>query len=492
MSTCLNYSNMNKLKRVCKNFAFFKFSLTFSCILAMYNISNVNAQVSITLGLQELYDDNIFLENDNRRPAPFVLNDNIIEDLRDGNLSTVSSNSQDGHPDDDILSNLFVDFSGKPKALANLIETSYQLRTGLLIFSSYSEQNRLTLDGNLRTFFSDKFLARPFYFGINNGLQSASNNLTVAGGTATQTAENYVFSAETGIKDITLIDKVTFDFGYTGGYQKFLGELLLSSKDNANTQTAINGVDFHSHVLGSNIKDQLTRDLEVGLTGSGGVQIFTNIENPGGEALTTDETELDRNNAELQGTVKYTISKKLSFDGSVGAAFSQLRTDPTPRTIESLNEMGETVSTVYTPKDSNTGLTYNLALNYAYRPGSLITVGANQGFSTNIDGQRLIAKTYFANLIEPLTDKLKLTLGTRYFLFNDPSFELPSDTSRFEGSASINYNITQNTSFNLGYNYSKQDGDASFTEDVLGFSEPDYVVNRFFIGINTGFVGLPL
>jgi opacity protein-like surface antigen len=133
-----------------------------------------------------------------------------------------------------------------------------------------------------------------------------------------------------------------------------------------------------------------------------------------------------------------------------------------------------------------------LALNYAYRPGSLITLGANQGFSTNIDGQRLTAKTYFINLIEPLTDKLKLTLGTRYFLFNDPSFDLPSDISRFEGSASINYNITQNTSFNLGYNYSKQDGDASFAEDVLGFSEPDFVVNRFFIGINTGFVGLPL
>lgn len=477
--------NLKKCREVAKFFVL---------LLLMFSSLNslASAQVSVTLGMQELYDDNIFLENDKRRPAPFVLNDNVIDDLRDGHLSTVPSDSQNGKPDSDILSNLFIDFSGKPKSLTNYIDSSYQLRTGLIIFGTFSEQNRITLDGNLRTNLADKFLPKPYYIGINNALQSSSNNLSVAGGTATQTAENYVFSAETGVSNISLAEKINFDFGYTGSYQKYLGELLLSDNGNSNTQTALSGVDFHSHILSTNVKDQLTKDLEIGLLGSGGVQIFTNIDNPGMSSVTSDKKELDRNNAELQGTTKYTISKKLSFDGSAGIAYSQLRTDPIPRTIEFLNDMGETVLTTYTPNDANTGLTYSLALNYAYRPGSILTVGSNQGFATNIDGQRLTSRTFFANLVEPLTERLKLTIGSRYFQFNNPSINITGDTNRFEGSASFTYNITQNTSFNLGYNYTKQDGAPSFTQDTTGFSEQDYIVNRFFIGVNTGFVGLPL
>lgn len=462
-----------------------------SAYLFFFN-GNAHSQVSITLGAQELYDDNIFLENDNRRPAPFVLNDNLLDDLRDGFISTVPSDSRDGRPNDDIISNIFMDFSGKPKNVSKYYDTSYQLKTGFLIFGTFTEQNRLTLDGNLILSLSDRFIPKPYYATLTNALVSASNNIAAAGGTATQTSQNYVITGETGIRDVKIVDKVTFDLGYTGSYQKYLGELLLSSKDDNDTETALNGVDFYSHKLGSAIKDQVTRDLELGVAASGGVQIFTDIENGKGETIAQDPKELDRNNAELLGTSKYTITKKLSFDGSAGVGFSQLRTDPKPFTVETIGENGQTQSATVTPKDSNTGLTYNLALNYIYRPGSLLTLGSNRGFSTNIDGQRFTSNTYFANVIEPLTDALQLTLGTRYVQFEDQSLSSLGETNRFEGSISMNYNISQSTSFNIGYNYSKQDGKSSVLTDTLGYSEPDYVVNRFFIGVNTGFVGLPL
>ena len=73
-------------------------SLSFALLSTLVFSTPAAAQVAITVGVQEMYDDNIFLENDERRPAPLVVDDALEEDLSDGELSVFSSEQADGNP----------------------------------------------------------------------------------------------------------------------------------------------------------------------------------------------------------------------------------------------------------------------------------------------------------------------------------------------------------------------------------------------------------
>jgi len=449
--------------------------------------SNASAQVSISLGAQSYYDDNIFLENGKDRPSPVTFNSDLQSGLPTGFGSLKNFN---GKEDSDIVTNLYTQFSGKLPVARQSIDSSYNLRAGTIIFADFSNQNRFTLDGDVTTSLSKNVLPDPFKIELRNAIQSNSNNLAVASGTATQSSQNYLISSTMGINDVDLTRKTSLDLYYLASYQMFLGQFYLN-KDTESVNTQQQGTDFHSHNLQSAVRHQVTKAWEVGVLGTGGVQLFTKI-HEGAFGSTTQETEdLDRTNGQLQATSKYTLTKKFSFNGSAGLAYSKLMNDPEPRTISTLNEDGTTSTTLFNPKGNNTGLTYTLSTDYAYRPGALVTVGSTQGFSTNLDGGRFLTRLFFANIVESLTNDLQLTLGSRYIQFEDESETRP-DTGRFEGSLSLNYHLSDSFSLNCGYNYSNQKADDSNISDDLRFNSPEYTSNRFFIGFTSGFVGLPL
>ncbi|HMO18347.1 MAG TPA: hypothetical protein PKA63_08805 [Oligoflexia bacterium] len=466
-------------------------SAGFFLIVLLVCSKNLSAQVAITVGAQEIYDDNIFLENKNPRPVPVVFDQQIEEEYDGRALITQYPERFDGRTNSDFITNAFIGFSGNLQSLEPAIKNSYDLQLGALLFADNNEQNRFTVDGGLDTSLSNALLPDPYHVGISNRIISSANNLAAPGGTATQNVQNYVFSGDMGIRQAALARDTFFSLGYNGSYQKYLGEFFISSPDESDLIRQ-GGVDFHAHTGSTGIDYQVSRDLEVGLLGTGGVQLFTDIDEGDFNESGLDPSELDRINAEVSGTTKYTISRTLFFDGSAGMGYSKFKNTPRPREITFVNDAGETVTETVTPDSSNTGLTFSLALNYAYQPGSLATVGATQGFTTNLDGSRFISRVAFLNLSEPLSEDFRLVLGGSYMQFEDQSGITP-DFDRFEGSISLNYHLTQATALVAGYNYTRQRSDGGpALQDFGRFASPEFNANRFFIGINTGFVGLPL
>lgn len=458
--------------------------------LTLFLYTKANAQVSITLGVQTLYDDNIFLEDTKAPPVPVLVNDQLLNE--DGSRpAPLIFDNFDGKPNSDFISNITLGAAGSLPFLRESIDSSYDITGGAILFSTYSEQDRLILDGDIETSISKLILPEPYYVTLRNSVVSASNNVSVASSTATQTTQNYILSFETGVRNAEINRETTYSLGYTGSYQKFLGEFNLNDVRNRPSLVRQGGVDFHSHMGNSDLNYKVSDDLTVGMLGTGGVQIFSKV-HPGdfGDA-DLDPSQLDRINAELQGTIKYNLSRNLFIDGAAGMGYSRLKNTPDPFEFTVINDDGISSTELRDPKSSNTGLIYMLSINYAYRPGSLLTLGGSQGFTTNIDGQRFINRTTFANISEPLTDELRLVLGASYMQFEDES-ELAPNFDRLEGTASLNYHIGQATALTAGYNYTFQDTRSSSRFEELGFPIQNFQSNRFFIGITTGFVGLPL
>lgn len=456
--------------------------------LALFSRVEISqAQVAVTLGAQTYYDDNIYLENGKDRPAPVTFNDQ---------LGTTTTNSYralknfDGQKDNDFITNLYSQFSGKGGPFQKAIDTNYNLKVGTILFVDNVDQDRLTLDGQMTNSLSKNVLPQPYYLTLRNAVQSNSNNLAVASGTATQSTQNYMINVDTGVRSVNLSKTTTWDLGYTGGYQIFLGQFYLS-KDYSTANTSQQGTDFHSHTAQTAVNEQLTKSWQIGAMASGGVQMFTKIHEGAYASSVQKPEDLDRTNGQLQGTTKYVLTKKMSFNGTGGLAYSKLNKKPAATTITVINEDGTTTDVVKEAKDANTGLTYTASLDYALRPGSLVTLGSTQGFSTNLDGSRYLTRVVFANLVETITNELQLTLGSRYIQFEDQSKARP-DTGRFEGSISMNYHLTESVSLNWGYNYANQKADNTALAEDLRYNSPEYQSNRFFVGITGGFVGLPL
>jgi hypothetical protein len=467
-----------------------------SCLLIFLVLSIIiptkpYAQVSITLGAQNIYDDNIFLENTSRPPIPILSNQDLLEGTDGERPNPLILENFDGKPNSDFITNLNIGIAGELPFARQIIKSSYDFDIGALFFAEYSEQDRITLDGAIETSLSDLILPRPYYLSIRNGLFSASNNVAAPGSTATQTTQNYILTGETGFRKAEIASNTTYSLGYLGSYQKFLGDFLINSPTNPRSLTQQGGVDFHSHMGITSLDYRVNNDLEVGIAGSGGMQIFTDITAGDFGGGDFDPSLLDRTNAEIKGTAKYTISKTLFFDGAAGIGYSQLSNDPGPLEFTFINEEGQTVTELRDINRANTGLTYLLSLNYAYRPGSLLTVGGTQGFTTNIDGQRFITRVSFFNISEPLTDDIRLIIGGSYMQFEDQS-DLAPNFDRFEGSVSFNYHIGQNTALMAGYNYTVQSTKTSDVFETNRLLSQDFHSNRIFFGITTGFVGLPL
>lgn len=457
---------------------------------AAFLTSEAQAQVSISLGVQTIYDDNIFLEDKNRPQVPVLFNDSLVGPDGAEPRPLVLQNF-DGKPNDDFITNVTAGVAGSLPFLRQSVKSSYDLTAGAVLFGTHSEQDRLILDGFLDTSLSDLILPGPYYLGMRNGIYSASNNVAAASSTATQTTQNYILTGETGIRGAEISRNLLFNLGYTGTYQKFLGEFSINDVKNQPSLVNNGGVDFHSHMGNTGLDYRVNKDLEVGVRGTGGVQIFTRHD-PGDNASFNeiDPKDMDRINGELQGTLKYSITRTLFFDGAAGMGYSKMKVTPDPFEITIPQADGTTTSQIVNPKADNTGMTYMLSLNYAYRPGSLMTLGSSQGFTTNLDGKRFITRSTYANISEPIFDDLKLIIGGSYMQFEDESKVTP-DFNRFEGSASLNYHIGRATSLVAGYNYTVQSTDSSGNSE---FTTPtqEFKSNRFYIGINTGFVGLPL
>lgn len=453
----------------------------------------VSAQqfTSITLGVQQSYDDNVFLENDERIPVPLIANAALEEDIRDGALSVFAGDETDGDPDDDFITNVFLSMATQFPQVAKYADVNVEGTVGALFFAEVENQDRLTLDAKLRANLSKELIPEPFYIGAGASLESQSNNATIAEGTAARASETLTANWRGGLERYEILDRTTFDLGYQGAYRTFLGELRFNDVEEG--QEEEEGADYHTHTAVTGVNYSVNDRLTIGVKGSAGVQLYLSADSndllKGG--VDDGEDSLDRTNADIALEASYIASERLTFGGTVGVGYSSLHDEPGPREVTFIKKNGQAETIIVEQDGDDSSLIFSGNAGYNFAPGSVATLGLSQEISNDLDGDRIFTRAVFANLTKAFGDRFSLTLAGSYNEFSSDS-DLDRGTTRFDASASGTIALTQNLSLIVGYNYITQDTEDDDLEQQLRFQSNDYDVNRVYVTLNAGLVGLPL
>jgi hypothetical protein len=405
-------------------------------------------------------------------------------------LSVALPKQEDGRPDDDKITNLFIAASTKVPQLEHYATTSLEGKVGFMIFAEESDESRLTLDGVVDLDASDHLVPDPFYANLRNALDSRSNSIAVAEGTSARSTETYTLTGSLGAKD-EVIQNTTVDLGYTGGYLNDLGEILFS--DTNDPRYDEQGADYHTHTGKLAVDYTVSPQLTVGAVGDAGVQLFLDTPNSGfgdTEGMEEDD-ELDRTNANASLTTTYKPTERLSFRGAAGIGYSSLHDDPRPREFTIIDADGNAETLIEQDDKDNQAFIFSAYLDYLFAQSSVFSLSAVQTLATERDGQRIITRAFSANVSTLITDRLTLEGGSTFVTFAGGD-SLGDASDRWEASLALSYALRQNLALVAGYNYAKQSADEDELDPNVRYLADDYEVNRAFVALNFGLVGLPL
>lgn len=446
------------------------------------------AQVSINAGAQVLYDDNVFLEDDKRRPAFLVFDDLIEEDVKRNELRTVLTEENDGKTNDDIITNLTLSLASAVPLFPEYAEMNAQGTVGFLIFADNDSENRLTLDGIFETKLAKTLLPDPYYVEVINEFASSSTDATVASGTASRSSQTYRLVGRTGVRGIQLAPRTNWGLGYTGSYNVFLGEFRF--EDEAPGEIEEQGADYHSHFVATDVNYEAAPGLTLTLSGNIGVQLFTNSETNDADKILREDEDLDRTEAGGRFRVRYELAERTTASAYVGIEGSKRHEKPVARLVTAFDKENRPRQVLLERDDSEASLVFGADISQTFGPGTEILIGIDQDVGTDIDGDRLTTRTVYANGALAVDDRLTLTLGGSFNEFSN-SDKLDEATERLEASLSLAYLVTQQATLTMGYNYANQDSSDDGEQLSLFSRSEDYEVSRVFVGFNIGFLGLP-
>ncbi|OVE80245.1 hypothetical protein BVY02_00845 [bacterium J17] len=459
-----------------------KYPLFTSALLGVFGLllpSQSSAQEAITVGVQEIYEDNIFLEDDSRRVQSF-------EDLgfTQEQLEGIPLEKIDGDKDDDLITYLFLQLSGGTD-LGNWAKLSHDGKVGAFIFSDHSDESRASLDTTVRLEASKDLIPEPFFADITSVLNSGSENIAVSQDSVarTSTTHNAVFS--TGAADVELAQATELDAVYTLTRHDFVGELTFTDSDDDFFDEE--GSDYFSNMISGSVDHYLTQELAVGVDTSVEYLSFTKAEST--NLYETEKDDLDRlvYTAELES--EYRVTETLSVSGRAGVVYTKFTNDPMPRFALIPGEGGEEIEVEVTPDDDDTNFIFEAILNYAPTPDGAITAGINQIQGVDVDGQRIMTRTVSLNGSHRLGERFEAIVGGQFIQYENGG-DLNDPNERWEASASLRYSLTETVVLAAGWSFANQNADRDF-ENLLNRSE-NYRTNRAFITINAGFVGVPL
>ena len=444
-----------------------------------------NAQVAVSVGVRETYDDNVFLENGQRHPNPFVLNDAIEQDIKDGQLSILGGDPADGKKNGDVISNVNLSASGSMEDVSSAVKGGWNLGTGLLLFNKYTDYSRVTVDALVDVALKDTYLPKPFFVSASTGISSRTSDVSVANGSAARAAQTWNSNLRTGINDYVVAKETFLGAGYNLNYNKFLGQWVLSGNTDKRFQQQ--GSDYLTNSLFSTLDHQFTKSLNSGFAVESGLQTFTKVQN---STLSSNlnKNSLDRYFTNITWDSTYVVDKKLSFTSSIGTNITSYKNQPAPFTQTTIGPDGKPVSKVVQADQTQSGLIYTFGSTYTFEPGSSLVLQIAQNRSSNINGGLITIRNYSATLNKSLSDRFFFTLGNSYLVYGAGN-SVSNGLDRYEGTASLSYALTQDTNLSVGYNYATQNADDSSLNPTSLFQSQDYDSNRFYINISSGIIG---
>lgn len=443
------------------------------------------AQVVYSLGVQEVYDDNIFLESGQTPKLPPA-----------GSESTpfVLTPDTDGLTNDDMITNISIGVSGA-LPISPHVKSSAGVKTGFLIFAEEDSENRMTLDTALEFKAEQSLVPDPFDVSLSSRINSGSGRVSVAEGTASRQSESHDATLSFGVRPLNLSQSATIDARYALARHDFLGEFLFKSTDDLdeNVSSVTNGkgrleeegANYYTNTLSSSIKYAVSTEAFLFLDNTVNYQTYTSSKTT--DLFGVQHGEDDRLNYRPSLGVNYLLSQELLAVASVGLDLTKYSSTPEPRTISVVEEDGSITTFEQTPSDTETSLFYSAALNYFPSKDLSFSLAADQSAGTDLDGDRVLISSVSLNGSYQVFEKLAAGAGGRYSQFNNGD-SLSGATERFEGSAFLRYTLAPTWAVSAGYNYTQQNQGQDSTG--VFFRDGDYESNRVFISLDTGFVGL--
>ncbi len=454
--------------------------------LAAVSATTAEAQVVVTVGVQEVYDDNIFLENDKGTPPPIV----VDPSLADPGLLLEPPTEVNGDPDDDFITNAFIGLSGAIP-ISPHVKTAAEGKFGVIIFADNDDENRLTADAVFTISAEPSLVPAPYYVDGRVAIESKQNDISSASGTASQQSQTLNPGLNLGVRGIELSPATKFGIGYALTYNEYLGDFTFKNKNNEDLGVYAGlvdpkGSDYFTNAIDSGLDYTVTEKWTAGLFAGVTDYTFTNVET--NDAVDKTEDDLDRTEGVAGVRSTYQLSEKLSVGGSVGMNLSHLKTEPDDVFVTVISDDGTTTQITQQGDQNDVSLTFGGNLSYAPEATSLLRLAVDQARRTDLDGDRLITRSASLDASKSIGDRLKLAAGGRFLQFNIGD-SISSPTERYEVTASVQYSLTESLALTAGWNYTNQDADESNLEQRLLFQSEDYEGNRFFVGITAGLVG---
>jgi hypothetical protein len=129
------------------------------------------AQVAVSVGVQQIYDNNIFLESTDKSTL-----DILSETLTPEELGSLDLRRIDGDPNDDFITFPYIGVSG-PIEIFEHIKSAAELKAGVYVFANESYENRFILDSNVKVSLEETILPEPFYLDLLSTISSRSNDI---------------------------------------------------------------------------------------------------------------------------------------------------------------------------------------------------------------------------------------------------------------------------------------------------------------------------
>ncbi len=445
------------------------------------------AQVVVSVGIQEVYDDNIYLEDSKGVPPPIVI-DSELENPDSNVLPPIQAN---GRPDDDIISNLSLGVSGITK-FGDTAKGSADLRVGALIFSENTDESRLSLDSTLKVQTTPEFLKDPYYAAATSMIQSRSNDITTADGTAARQTESHTGALEFGVNNVVLAPHTRLNGGYTFAVTNFLGNLAFGSNsaqdsDAYNGRLEDRGSDYIANTLATTVDHDISDRLVAGVFGSVSDLIFTSVESNDQEPK--EKEDLDRLESQVGVAARYQPNKEFGGDAKVGTGLTHLKNRPEDIIFNVIDSTGQTIQVEKDAEQNQVSFLFSTGMLYTPNLNTAIAARADQSQITDVDGDRVITRSFSLNGSQAFGDRFRTFIGGRFLQFNVGD-SIDSPTERFELAATLRYSVTEAIAISTGWNYAKQDADEQNTQERFLLGSEDYESNRIFIGLDAGLVGV--
>lgn len=452
----------------------------FSCSIALLAPVVAHAQVVYSLGAQEIYDSNIFLEDDGKA-SPIVVLD------AQGNPQQILTRQADGKENDDLITQVGV---GVSSALPfhKYVTGSAEGKVGALIFADENEESRLTLDSNVKISGSQDFLPDRLTVDLTSALKSGPQGIDSAKGTASRSSVSHDGLLDIHYGDIDLGRNTTLGGNYNFTRHDFIGELLFQGNredvPENDPRFEERGSDYISNSAGLELGHKFTQNTQTKLNSGVTDYRFTHTES---NALTTAAEDPDRLDWITRLSNDYTVSEQVVVKANVGYNLSHLTDDPTERTVTFIADDGSTSTATIKPNRNESSLLFGGSVSYKPAVDTTLEAGIDQNVGTNIDGQRTLYRVITLNGAQNIGERTSLFASGSLTQFEEGE-NLGNATDRYEAGAGVRYSFTESLSVTAGYSYANQDvGDIN---ETVAFGANDYESHRVYIGLNAGIVGL--